>query len=242
MRCMHEASLYTKNCFITLTYEDLPEDGSLHLSHFQLFMKRLRKECGPGIRFFHCGEYGDKLGRPHYHACLFNWDFEDKIFLKMSPSGHALYTSKSLMKTWGHGHVYIGELTFQSAAYVARYIMKKYTNKDPSKVEAHYKGKKPEYVTMSRCPGIATKWFETFSSDLYPYDTIRVNGKNMKPAKFYDTLQERLDPTGFRKIKIKRTNLTEYQKRDNDCFRLSDKEKCAEARTKSLTRGFHNET
>ena len=34
MRCMHEASLYKNNCFITLTYapEKLPPSGSLQLT------------------------------------------------------------------------------------------------------------------------------------------------------------------------------------------------------------------
>ena len=66
IRCTHEASLWEKNCFITLTYNDenLPKDGSLDVTHFQKFMKRLRKKHGAGIRFYHCGEYGDKFGFP----------------------------------------------------------------------------------------------------------------------------------------------------------------------------------
>ena len=76
VRCIHEASLHEDNCFITLTYDDahLPTDLSLNVSHFQKFMKRLRKRFGEGIRFFHCGEYGENFGRPHYHACLFTSD------------------------------------------------------------------------------------------------------------------------------------------------------------------------
>lgn len=55
VRMMHEAQMHDKNCFITLTYNDqyLPADGSLHLDHFQKFMKRLRKKFGDvSIRFF----------------------------------------------------------------------------------------------------------------------------------------------------------------------------------------------
>jgi len=84
IRCLHEASLYDENCYITLTYDDqkLPESydikNGLDLSHFQLFMKRLRKKYGAKIRFFHCGEYGEDRGRPHFHACIFNHDFQDK--------------------------------------------------------------------------------------------------------------------------------------------------------------------
>ena len=62
IRCIHEASLYEANCFVTLTYDDdnLPLDGSLRPRDMVLFLKRLRKRFGPGIRFFQCGEYGDK--------------------------------------------------------------------------------------------------------------------------------------------------------------------------------------
>ena len=102
VRCVLEASLWTKNCFITLTYapEHLPENGSLVKEHFTLFMKRLRKKYGEGIRFFQCGEYGSKGDRPHYHACLFNFDFPDKQIWKRSESGALLYRSSSLEKLW----------------------------------------------------------------------------------------------------------------------------------------------
>ena len=85
VRCVHEASLYKNNCFVTLTYSDdkLPSDGSLHFDHFQKFMKRLRRFYDDSrIRFFHCGEYGEQYSRPHYHCCLFNFDFVDKKFWK----------------------------------------------------------------------------------------------------------------------------------------------------------------
>lgn len=128
VRCMHEASLYDRNCFITLTYDDdnLPADRSLHYSHFQLFMKRLRKAHGDGIRFYMCGEYGEKKGRPHYHACLFNFNFDD-LTLWQERRGTKLYRSKSLERLWPYGFSTVGGVTFQSAAYVARYIMKKVT-------------------------------------------------------------------------------------------------------------------
>ena len=84
VRCIHEASLYENNCFLTLTYSDdcLPNGNDLIYRHFQLFMKRLRKRFGSNIRFYMCGEYGDLFGRPHYHACLFNFDAPDKVLYR----------------------------------------------------------------------------------------------------------------------------------------------------------------
>jgi hypothetical protein len=134
---MHEAKMHPKNCFITLTYnnEHLPSDGSLNYEVFQLFMKRLRKKYGKGIRFYMCGEYGDKLGRPHFHACLFGHDFADKKLWKTTDSKSKLYRSAELEKLWPYGFSSVGDVTFESAAYVARYIMKKVSG-DAS--ESHY--------------------------------------------------------------------------------------------------------
>ena len=84
IRCIHESKLHNKNCFITLTFNDehLDSAGSLQKRDFQLFMKRLRKRFpNDNIRYYHCGEYGEQLNRPHHHACLFNFDFPDKKLL-----------------------------------------------------------------------------------------------------------------------------------------------------------------
>lgn len=212
IRCVHEASLYEKNCFITLTYRDadLPQDMSLNVRHFQLFMKRLRKKYGSKIRFYHCGEYGSQFGRPHYHACLFNFDFPDKELWTIR-DGTRLYVSESLNDLWCKGFCSVGEVTFESAAYVARYIMKK-INGDAA--AEHYQyicpitgeiySRKPEYTTMSRKPGIAMDWFEKYKSDVYPSDIVVMRGKKMRPPKFYDSKYELHDPVGFEEIKYKR--------------------------------------
>jgi len=181
IRCVHEASLHSQNSFLTLTYADekLPADGSLVVKHHQDFMKRLRKHlsqerkdpcpCHKGtdtkVRFFHCGEYGETYGRPHYHTLLFGHDFEDKVLEFTTPRGDEVFTSKTLGELWTHGLSKIGSVTFESAAYVARYITKKVTGDD---AEKYYEGRKPEYVTMSRRPGIAHSWFEKFKSDVSP--------------------------------------------------------------------------
>ncbi len=117
-RIIHEAAMWDDNIFVTLTYDDehLPRDGSLNKEHFQKFVKRLRKKFkGRVIRYYHCGEYGDELDRPHYHACFFNLDFPDKELFKET-DGNFLFYSETLEKLWGNGFCTIGELTFQSSA------------------------------------------------------------------------------------------------------------------------------
>nr|QJB19602.1 MAG: replication initiator protein [Microvirus sp.] len=238
MRCIHEASLHESNCFITLTYapEFLPEGGTLVKKHFQDFMKRLRKKFGSGIRFFHCGEYGDLYKRPHYHAIIFNLDFDDKVLYKIE-NGCRLYTSDNLHSLWPYGLCTVGAVTFESAAYVARYIMKKVTG---DMAEAHYGGRLPEYTTMSRRPGIAFDWFKKFKSDVYPSDQVIVRGFPCKPPRYYDTLFELEDPLLFQSLKEKRSVVTEKRLRENGFSRLAVRERVKSLCVSRLVRGLEN--
>ena len=213
IRCVHEASLYEQNCFLTLTYDDehLPEDGSLNKKHFQDFMKRLRKKFPESrIRYYHCGEYGEVSNRPHYHACLFNFDFLDRVFFKET-RGSRLYTSPVLDRLWPFGFSTIGDVSFESAAYVARYIMKKVTG---DRAKEHYErvnpetGEvvmlQPEYTTMSRRPGIGNDWMKFYSGDVFPHGFVVLRGKKMKPPRYYDEIYEVDDPEEYARLKEKR--------------------------------------
>ena len=239
IRCVHEASLYERNCFITLTFapEHLPKSGSLNKRDFQLFMKRLRKRFGSGVRYFHCGEYGEKMGRPHYHACLFNFDFDDREHWS-TRDGIRLFTSKALQELWPFGFSTIGDVTFESAAYVARYVTKKITG--PS-AEDHYGGKLPEYITMSRRPGIGRPWMDKFSSDVYPHDRVVLRGREMRPPKFYDAIFELANPEGMEEIKFKRESKSKLQAVDNETARLRTREKLQEIKFKCLKRGYEDD-
>lgn len=200
IRCMHEASEHEENSFITLTFnnENLHPSGSLQLEDFQKFMKRFRKAIHPlKIRYYHCGEYGENLGRPHHHACIFGYQFPDKKLWRQS-KGVNLYRSTQLEKLWPYGYCSIGDVTFESAAYVARYIMKKQTGKQG---EEHYGDLKPPYTTMSRRPGIGRHWYDKYSQDLYPSDECVIRGQILKPPKFYDSIYDLQDPESMKQIK-----------------------------------------
>lgn len=194
IRCSHEASMSSTSCFLTLTYSDeyLPHDYSVHVRTWQLFMKRLRKSLRSNkIRFFACGEYGDETLRPHYHALIFNYSPTDKIFYKKTNSDDNLYTSPSLSKIWSYGQVYIGDVTYKSSAYVARYIMKKingdnavnhYTRFHP---KGHIVTVEPEFCVQSRRPGIGYSWFQKYKTDAFPSDFLVVDGRPHPVPKFY---------------------------------------------------------
>lgn len=245
VRCLFEAQLHDDNCFITLTYDDehLPPDQSLSLLDFQLFFKRLRKRFGSGIRFLHCGEYGELNLRPHYHALIFGFDFPDKIVHRKDDQGYTIWTSEILSKLWPHGLHEIGSLTFDSAAYVARYVTKKVTG---AAAEEHYQSvnlctgeviqRKPEYITMSRRPGIGSQWFDKYKSDVYPHDFVVVNGKRVRPPKYFDNLLEKEAPDQLKYLKYERVVNAQKNIENNTLRRLEDREICHQARIKSLKR------
>lgn len=157
IRCLHEAKMHAENSFITLTYNDanLPADGSLNYKHFQDFMKRYRKSLGKPIRFFMCGEYGEQQERPHYHAIIFGHKPSDLLLYKTNGNGNQTYTSDYLTNLWGMGYVVVGDVTRQSAGYVARYCLKKVTG---DRAEAHYGHRTPEFARMSLKPGIGASF------------------------------------------------------------------------------------
>jgi hypothetical protein len=210
VRLMHENQMHEESCFITLTMDDnylftRDNPSSLDRTEFQKFMKRLRQYHGKKIRYFHCGEYGEKNRRPHYHAILFGVDFPDKELHKVREE-IKLYKSETLAKLWPFGFSTIGEVTFQSCAYVARYVTKKITGE---KAKDHYmrwdpstgEGTpiEPEYATMSRgnnypvddprhTRGIGYDWFQKYKSDVYPHDYVVLHKHKIRPPRYYDKL------------------------------------------------------
>lgn len=239
-RCLHEASLHRDNAFITLTFDDahLPAGASLDYRPYQLFVKRLRQHFAPRpVRFYMCGEYGSDFNRPHYHACLFGVDFQDKTFWKKTEPGAILYRSATLEKLWPFGFSSVGEVTFESAAYVARYILKK-INGDLA--DEHYKfidpetgeitHRRPEFTKMSLKPGIGAGWFEKWHGDVYPHDYVITRGAKSRPPKYYDSLLKKSSPETLEAVKFERVLEGRAHLEDNTPERLAVREKVLAAK------------
>ena len=228
--------MHEDNCFLTLTYDDahLPRGGTLVKTHFPAFMKRLRshvkRECDPSpppkIKYFHAGEYGPETCRPHYHALLFNIDFGDKV-LKTYRGSHPVYTSELLDRLWSHGNCEIGSVTFDSAGYVARYILEKVTGPI---AEKWYDGLEPEYATMSRRPSIGAEWYAKYGKEVYPDDRVIVKNKPQLPPRAYDRLLQDAEPDVYERIKKRRERSKNPE--DSTADRLMVREECAKARLK----------
>lgn len=256
IRCVHEASLHPENCFITLTYNDenLPHDLSLNKAHHQKFMKRLRKYIGgeKRIKYFHAGEYGSKGQRPHYHTILFNYDFKDKELLS-ERNGNLLYTSPLLSKIWDKGFVTIGDVTFESAAYVARYCLKKINEVDPNHrdyeryIDQYSRINQetgeinfvlPEYSTQSN--GIGKEWMKKYQSDLRK-GFITINGVKVDIPRYYLDKLEEIDNDLYQEIKETIVN-RERNTDEQTIARLRVKEKVKQAATQTLIRSLDDET
>jgi hypothetical protein len=190
IRCHHEASLHPRNSFLTLTFENDP--GSISKRDLQLFFKRLRKALpGKRIRYFACGEYGEKLGRPHYHVCLFGYDFPDKYPWVKSPKGNLQYRSPLLENAWSEGHALIGELTMESAGYTARYALKKITG---SVETDHYTREflgttinvTPEFQLQSLKPAIGLGWIEKHWREVAQGNSVIYKGKECPIPRYYN--------------------------------------------------------
>lgn len=204
-------------------------------------MKRLRKASKVRVRFFVCGEYGEELSRPHYHACLFGYDFPDKVPVSYLASKKA-WRSPLLERLWPHGHVHLGSLNVRSAAYAARYVLKKVTGPAAGR---HYSRVDsdgvvvelvPEFARMSLRPGIASAWFRRFASDVTTFDHVVHEGKRYPVPRYYDRLLERSDPDLLARWKEDRELRSLPFRPDGSPDRLLVRETVEAARIKTLKR------
>lgn len=241
VRITHEASLHEQNCFLTLTYdnEHLNNQQSLDKSDPRAFFKRLRqwahrqnvkhkRKIYGKLGFFMCGEYGENKSRPHYHACLFNFDFPDKSRIEDSRSGHPQFESEILTQLWSMGRATIGALTKESAAYTAGYVTKKIRGNNASD---YYGDLVPEYTACSRRPAIGLDWIKKYYTDIYNYDTCMVDGKTQRPPRYYDKYLEKTFPDMMLDIRMNREyNMCTLNTEDQTEERLNVKHKCALAK------------
>lgn len=188
------------------------------------------------------GEYGELTQRPHFHAAIFNYDFNDKRPLRKNHQGHVLYTSPTLEKLWTKGFSSIGALTFESAAYIARYIMKKITGEE---AKEHYRiiketgeiiNKKQEFNNMSRRPGIGQNWLKKYKTDVYPTGTLIINNHKARPLSYYDRQYKNSNPVQYRHMIATRAEQAREKLNDNAPHRISAKETVKRAQLKQLKR------
>lgn len=248
IRCTHESKLHEEKCFVTLTYADssLPPGGTLFRKDVQDFLKRLRKKIAPKkIRTFYCGEYGETGSlRPHYHLCIFGYWFERNQWKRLGGAPEcATFTSEILEELWPEGHHTVQDFTMATAAYTARYVIKK-VNGD--RAEKHYQRIDaltgeifqviPEFIGMSLKPAIGKEWFDRFKDDVYPRDEVAIRGRLTGVPKYYDRQLEKENPDTLRKLKFARRRRASRRAKDNTPRRLRDREEVQTLRLTQLKR------
>jgi len=209
---VHESQITSPAWFATLTYspEQCPENGNLAPPDFTRFVKRMRKGTSESFSYYMAGEYGETTARPHYHAVLFGLSLLDREHIS-DRHGAPVFRSESLESFWTHGLCEFTGLTYAAARYAASYVRKKvrlrddpdhYTRVNPltgELVELHR-----EYARMSRRPAIGKRWIERFWSDVYPRDFVVMDGKEMKPPRYYDKWMESHHPRIIMEVKEQR--------------------------------------
>lgn len=213
------------NKFLTFTYDNsfvpVSSEGVLttNLDHISEFNKNLRAYYDynfnhQGVRFYATSEYGSTTLRPHYHASYFNLPIPDLKRIATNFRGDPLYSSELINKIWGKGFVVIGDFAWNTAAYTARYIVKKL--KGEASLEYSAFGLEPENSRMSRRPGIGNEWMLKNQNwiDVYNTDEIVLpsNGSKanaVKPPKSFDRALEEIDPIRLAKIKANRARAAE---------------------------------
>lgn len=132
-RLLLESQCHLGNAFLTLTYreEDCPPE--LLPREVQKYIKRLRRD--KPLRYYLVGEYGGLYGRPHYHILVFGIHWTEEAFFQSH---------------WPYGNVHVGDVNNDTISYTIGYLTAKNTH-ETNKREA---GREPEFVRMSRNPGI----------------------------------------------------------------------------------------
>ena len=220
IRCYHESQMHEDSCFVTLTYRDemLPPHGSLNAKDLQKFFKSLREKIIPQIRFFACGEYGTKKGRPHYHAVIFGWRPGDKRLVNTSAKGNPQYESQVLEKAWPYGFAPWSDFDPSCARYVAHYTADKLKSYAKDSIDPET-GLKPyevmdrdgqiwklqsEFQRQSLKPGIGFRWFEQNYNEVFPADSVVMGGKEYPPPRAYYKWLKDIDPDLHKKVRHNR--------------------------------------
>lgn len=198
VRCEHEAQFHQDNWFLTLTFNDshLPADLSLRSWHLQDFWKRVRNKLDleasffdgvlsevPTIKYYAAGEYGSENFRPHYHAIVFGLPLKSlgDMTYHASSNGFTLYRSSWLERLWPWGFSTVSEMSFETAAYVARYCTKKVFPWPDQYAEV---GILPERSWMSK--GLGRSWYEAYKYETWRDDyIINSRGKRMGVPRTY---------------------------------------------------------
>jgi len=215
-----------------------PWAGSLRRRDVVLFMKRLRhsllKSHGVRVRAYIVGEYGGRNMRPHYHLCLFGFDFrDDRRSAGKSKQGHAQFVSARLDALWGMGKCWVNEMGQEVAQYAAKYAVKSQGERCELRMSSFGELVQiaPPFDGLPKGKALGLPFLERFWSDIFPRGLVILKGgvELPAPAAYVKVLKDR-DAEAFEALAEKRS--IEGLKRFEDFMpqRLEARETVAHAR------------
>lgn len=215
--------MHPENSFITLTYsKEHLHSPKLVYKDFQDFAKKLRHTTLNTISYMVTGEYGDEKKRPHWHAIIFNWRPPDLEYLRQNERGDHIWKSKLLDNLWGKNDPIlkpneVGDVTFHSAGYVARYAAKKLVHGKDQDHDFHPISRKSSRRAIGR------SWLEKYYKDAFSYGQIVLpNGQTCGIPRYYEKwlkkfkYEEWLCYIGGRKAEITQSMDAKTQKENAD--------------------------
>lgn len=210
---------YNDCAFLTLTFNNemlnrRENPHSLNKTAFRTWLKRLRKAVKANydkeFRFMACGEYGAKHKRPHYHIIIYGFNFPDSKPFKINKvhGKDVIYKrSKFLESVWRPAHCsdsfgfsVIGDVNFESSAYVARYVTKKLFGSVADRI---YKDIEPEFLLTSRMPGLGYDFMVKYQNDIFNHGYIMLPNKHKAPIpRYYVNKLQEVNPELYNRYRI----------------------------------------
>lgn len=249
------------------TTGEILSGASTELKDLQNWIKKIRdNHPNKNIRYMAAREYGTNTLRPHYHIIIFGLPLDRELFVKIgnNANGDALWTTPQLdneiskdcwsvrrplgdrtAKMYRAGNVIIGEVTFQSISYVARYTMKK-ANKD-YKNDWWYNAQGLDIEGISQSQDLGKWYYDQHKHEIYEIDLVPVLGKNgnlSRPPKSFDRLYKKEFPKEFAKVIEKRkekmlSNMIGKEKQtDMDYLSMLESEELKQKEFKDIRRAI----
>lgn len=238
-----ESKKSDNNHFITLTYNDenLPmldeittENGITYTKtddwkgvlvpdHLTKFIHDIRqyfyrKNGLKNTKYLACGEYGTENGRPHYHIIFFGLPLNAEDFYNTKIIDKNYFSQHKLIeKYWDRGFSYVSTATWNTIAYVSRYVTKKLYGNNADDERAQ-KGQIPEFIRMSK--GIAKEYWEKNKDSILKTDSITIrNAKGVhqtKPPRYFYRLLEKEDREMYQEIKNRHIEQNKHAQKVKD--------------------------
>ena len=148
-------------------------------------LKGLKRVYKP-IRYFACGEYGSKTGRPHFHAIIYNCSpkiLDEICQIQETTEDGTVLQSISPKSIWPHGYASISQYNVRRLAYTVKYVMKSTDEKFYAHLPKNFHPK----AVMSKNPVIGAAFLKEkkYYQDNNKQEVLHPNGKKFPMPRYF---------------------------------------------------------